>query len=714
MAKISLRLYNREIETMIDEGRIEEAIAHCHHILKTFPKHLETYRLLGKAYLEAKRYHDAADIFQRVLMSVPDDFIAHAGMSLVNDEQGNLDAAIWHMERAFEAQPANAAVQSELQRLYGRRDGVEPPKIRMTRGALAHMYVQGELYPQAIGEIRGVLAEEPDRADMQTLLAKTYFLAGQSTEALEIASTLLKKYPYSFDANRILVEILPQTSRAESTQAYRHRVNSLDPYAAFAKSSVFYTEEVPDAAISLERLEWDGSPIGGLGTDWGRTMGIRREDEFASAAPAQPEPSEFSPKSEGGGEEIPEWMKAAGWTESSGAAEEPPPAFDTFDDLDEAEGAEGEISQADLPDWIKSMAPPEAEVAEQEAGLDDSTPPDSELEKLLGALPQENAASPIEDESLPDWLQGSAPEEETPGEPVPAAPADDLGTKPEEQDEALAWLESLAAKQGAKSEELLTTPEERSEDVPEWVQEAARQEDSAPKAEEPAQPEPPTAESVVESQAEAEIPEWLQSESEPAAQVEIPPAESPVEKAAEEAIPNWLKDIENPAPAVPSEGEELPAWLREESETPVTPPKPTHPSDWKPVAQTSEAASPEAERIPAQEVTPPPEEKKPAPKPKPPVRRASKRMNTTMLRDITLSSARAALREGNIPAALKEYKKLIKRNKLLEEVIYDLREALYQYPVDVTIWETLGQAYTRSNRLQDALDAYTKAEELLR
>ncbi len=85
-----------------------------------------------------------------------------------------------------------------------------------------------------------------------------------------------------------------------------------------------------------------------------------------------------------------------------------------------------------------------------------------------------------------------------------------------------------------------------------------------------------------------------------------------------------------------------------------------------------------------------------------------------MLRDITLSSARAALREGNIPAALKEYKKLIKRNKLLEEVIYDLREALYQYPVDVTIWETLGQAYTRSNRLQDALDAYTKAEELLR
>ncbi len=63
MAKVSLRAYNREIETLIDRGQFDEAIAHCRHILKTYPKHLETYRLLGKAYLESKRYGDAVDIF---------------------------------------------------------------------------------------------------------------------------------------------------------------------------------------------------------------------------------------------------------------------------------------------------------------------------------------------------------------------------------------------------------------------------------------------------------------------------------------------------------------------------------------------------------------------------------------------------------------------------------------------------------------------------
>src|SRR3990172_2163331 len=164
MVKVSLRSYDREVESLIEKGQTDEAIAHCRHILATFSKHLETYRLLGKAYLESKRYPEAADIFERVLMAVPDDFVSQVGMSIMADEQKRLDDAIWHMERAFEKQPSNAAIQAELQRLYGRRDGHEPPKIRLTRGALAHMYVQGELYPQAISEIRAVLSQDLQRA----------------------------------------------------------------------------------------------------------------------------------------------------------------------------------------------------------------------------------------------------------------------------------------------------------------------------------------------------------------------------------------------------------------------------------------------------------------------------------------------------------------------------------------------------------------------
>jgi cytochrome c-type biogenesis protein CcmH/NrfG len=63
---------------------------------------------------------------------------------------------------------------------------------------------------------------------------------------------------------------------------------------------------------------------------------------------------------------------------------------------------------------------------------------------------------------------------------------------------------------------------------------------------------------------------------------------------------------------------------------------------------------------------------------------------------------------------LEKYNILIQAKQMLPDVINDLREALYRFPVDVNLWQALGDAYARSGQLNDALDAYTKAEELLR
>jgi len=79
-----------------------------------------------------------------------------------------------------------------------------------------------------------------------------------------------------------------------------------------------------------------------------------------------------------------------------------------------------------------------------------------------------------------------------------------------------------------------------------------------------------------------------------------------------------------------------------------------------------------------------------------------------------LAAAQAALDANQLNEAMQAYVTLIKKNRLLDEVIHDLREAIYRFPVDIIVWQTLGDASMRANRLQDALDAYTKAEELLR
>ncbi len=919
MSKVSLRVYTRDIEGMIEGGQVEEAIAHCLHMLKTFPMYLETYRLLGKAFLENRQYANAFDIFQRILMAVPDDFVSHVGMSIIADDENKLDDAIWHMERAFEVQPSNPAIQGELRRLYGRREGVEPPKIRLTRDALANMYAQGELYHQAIAEIRSVLADDPARPDLQVMLARAYFHAGQKIEATEMCSALLKKYPYCFDALRILIEILPGTGRTENTQVYRHRINFLDPYAAFATGSVFQSDKVPDAAVNLERLEYEPGlqPVASQ-PDWASSLGIKLE-EPSGARPAPdwlrtPEgetSGEVAHKESGSGvdkqESIPDWMRSAGWTESTGESVEGPV------DFGEGEAVAEPIAQGEIPDWLKSMAPPEVLqeptaavgepvlfgnlatstddqeelpdwlrplststeatdqpiVDEPEPSMAKETTASQEdvpdwLQSLSGrseeeALQPELPKEPIVEESaavskgLPDWLQELAPEGETESsavepvgtrqpeeeqfevepEPVekPVSSSEEVaklfeGGLPslDDQDAALAWLESLAAKQGAKEEELLTRPQDRLENAPEWVQKLSSDEIRKPTPEEVPIPEPALEGNVEEdvspetppelvSQESETTPDWLASLGETelhtdedegfplfegeTAQVEdegsslsteeiAPPSDEPVlatkgqvedlsvtswlqnlQAEEEEAkpelpvedvagggpeaeLPEWLRDIGQPAGSVEdshpveqppdwlkspeeaakmdiSQEPELPEWLSEMEEAEEKEIQQTAPQDWIPVEEKPTARVEEQptetpaliveEQDIEQELVPQQLLERPATAPSSSVPKPTGVLSRIPLQEKEsdlLLQAQDALQQGLLNESMGIYVRLIKKGRLLDEVIHDLHEAVYRFPVDMIIWQTLGDAHMRTNRLQEALDAYTKAEELLR
>lgn len=259
MGVISLRAYNREIDSYIDQSRLDEAISHCRHILTKFPKHIDTYRLLGKAYLENNQNSNAADIFQRILSAVPDDFISHVGMSVIREEEGNLPSAVLHMEKAFERQPYNSEIQIELRRLYGKRDGIEPPKVRLTQGALARMYIRGDLIKQGVSELRTAISEYPNRYDLKTLLAETYLTGDQLANAIDIASDILTKYPFNLIANRIMAKSLKAHDHPQEMAICRKRLYALSPYEAYISEHAPTVDLVPDRAISIDQIEWDES-----------------------------------------------------------------------------------------------------------------------------------------------------------------------------------------------------------------------------------------------------------------------------------------------------------------------------------------------------------------------------------------------------------------------------------------------------------------------
>ena len=599
MTKISLRAYNQEIENMTDKRQFQEAIAHCQYILEKFPKHIETYRLLGKAYLESGQHSNAADIFQRVLLTVPDDFVSHIGMSIIREDEGNFDAATAHMEKAFEKQPYNPAIQDELRRLYGKRDGMEPPKVRLTQGALARMYIKGNLIEQGIAELRSALAGNPKQIDLLTLLAQIYMKNNKTNEALEIASNILKKYPYNLSANYIMTKLLSDKEHPNVMKISRKRLYALSPYHIHISEHAPTVEQVPDRAITLHQLEWSDSEehpqfIEEEQPDWATSLGVDIESEEEEELPSwlsddvSEEAEEQAPKAEAPSEAktkqeeedlIPDWMEEAGWGPSDGDVEESELDWDIYEDDEEQD--EDELTPANIPDWLQEKEPsPKSEKStkkEDDAilkGTDWLTELDEEEE-----FPDLSETSMTADgmQEVPEWLKElGEPEEALHPEKEPIQPQQKEEETEDQDEEILSWLTEPKSKEDQdtvmswleeKEDELV--PESSDEEVPAWLADLKEEEGAG----EPAEPE---AEPLPAAEAD-ELPAWLAEMDDEGEEMAEEPEAEPTPAAEADELPAWLAEMEDeeevevtevpeepaaePVPA--AEADELPAWLAE-------------------------------------------------------------------------------------------------------------------------------------------------------
>ena len=856
MAKVPLRLYNREIENLIENGQVEEAVAHCIYILHSYPKHIVTYRLLGKALLESQKYEEASDIFQRVLVALPDDFVSQVGMSIIRENEGDFDNAIWHMERAFEVQPSNNVVQDELRRLYERRDGVKLSRIRLTRGALARMYAKGDLYQQAIAELRAILANEPNRPDLQVLLARMCFQVGQRIETTELCSELLGKYPYCFEANRLLAQILPNTSRSDDTKIYLQRLSALDPYIAFQNLNMGNSKDVSENSVMLDRYEYQPSIA----------FGTEKQEILEST-------SVSNNRGQLGGAPLPDWLK--GFEKSSASIETPKTLPQAKSTTVSDQGREVLFS-----DWIKT-----AELEPENEGATDVSPTTSgQANDLVTGVKKLTPSSielpPSSTEVLPDWLRAfevptpeihkpeNEPSDDTSEEisPLPSAELPDWLQQLKTQAPASTDDESLEDTESVRvsSADQLPTISRSLDEVPDWIKEL---ETESNREIQPV-PEQSTIEpsnqisektSEVSVHPDVEIPEWLQELGTKPSPIPQLPEESlqgqllredvsrvqpiPEEMVGAEVVPEIIsqtesvsqevvqfqptsEEIGNLSPfaeeSITTQGvseEDVKSQLITEESVPTQPsiteiiqpqpiteavnpsvPLPVEITKPQPVVEEVESSQPNLEKVtqsqpiieevvptlpineekvpraietgqvsqqPPSEAIPIEETSEPIPdwlqniidtqssksttliEPMPiyvpgimestPITESQPNQNVApseeqiynlplasgsdkepsegvkIIPDIQgiLTGSQAAINEGNIEDALKGYNQLVTNGVLIDETIHDLRVLLNSSPTNSPIWQVLGDAYFRSNRLQDALDAYSKAEELI-
>ena len=608
MAEIRLQEYTAKIKELMRHDRHDEAIAHCQHILRHYPRHIETYYLLGEACLEKKMVREAIEFFQRTLSADPEYFLARVGLGIVYDEQGALLEAIWQMERAFELMPGHTEVRRELQRLYAQRDGVEKTRLKLTRGALGRLYSRNGLYEQAIGEFHAILRQDPELPDIQLALIESLWREGRRVEAVESCLDLLEALPNCLKANLILGTIWTQGGHEDAGLEKLEVARALDPenrmaQELFGSDSLLPPEEVsleelvPEAGLALvptsgeralapwevaeeERaLEVQEEAEAGEETpDWLRDVGLVAEgegEEEGEAPPPKVTAAEPAP-----GEAMPPWLQElmgeeaeAGPLPEAAAPEEDrgdhPPSPDWLEELESAEtGEPSPLSGIGLAAGAAALpAEPAAGEEEPAAALEEETEaelPDwlEELGVPRRSVPLSSEGLPGEEdlEELPDWLQELRPDQEDLAPPVTAAEAEGVAGPDEERE--LPAVEPEATAAGPVAEEV--------EEVPDWLRdlglEAEAQEIEAQvEAELPAVEAPEGAEAPP---AGDDVPDWLLALGVPEAEVPEP-EEEPEEAVAE--VPAWSDELgvleaEAPEPEVEEPEEavaEVPAWLDE-------------------------------------------------------------------------------------------------------------------------------------------------------
>ena len=313
---------------------------------------------------------------------------------------------------------------------------------------------------------------------------------------------------------------------------------------------------------SAEVPAWlrDMGPIGTETQVEGPEVEPSAEPDFEEEAPAippsareritrrlqEPEPAE-----------VPEWLRGLAPPEAA-PTEEPAPAAPA-------------PAPAEVPEWLREIAPPEvapAEAAPATAAPPTEAPTPEAAPPTFEAPPEEPtpaAPAPAPGE-VPDWLREIAPPEAAPAEAAPAEAA-----PPTEAPTPEAAPPTFEA---PPEEPAPAAPAPAPGKVPDWLREIAPPE-AAP-ATETAPAVPPLAEVPAEADI-TEVPDWLaRVQAEPGApsapvspiliegEAPSPPLgpEAGVtggEELAPAAIPDWLEDL-RPVP------EELPASIEEEPE----------------------------------------------------------------------------------------------------------------------------------------------------
>ena len=173
---------------LIDEGRIDEAIANFQIALSKSPYYVKAHSGLGLAYEKAGRLEEAIEQYQIAVNLAPDDAKAHYTLGLALFHKGSMQKAIDQLDASLKLNPDDAEVQYIAGCVYGEAGLMDKAITHLQRAvrmepshAFAH-YNLGVAYrgkgqwDNAITHLETAVRLMPSDAGFRRELAKTHAL----------------------------------------------------------------------------------------------------------------------------------------------------------------------------------------------------------------------------------------------------------------------------------------------------------------------------------------------------------------------------------------------------------------------------------------------------------------------------------------------------------------------------------------------------------
>jgi len=226
-----------DITSAIAEGDYDAAARAASWGIESFPDAAVFHRLRGTALVALGVNEEAKANLNHALSVDPLDHEALVTLSRLEEVEGDLYTAAEHLLTAWEHDPANGMLRSDLTHRLARLYGSEG-YLQYTRPALAALYVRNAYPERAAREYAAALAEQPTRVDLRLASVLARWRLGALTEATDGCVMLLDEQPQLVRARWALADALARRGRGEEARAHARHAALLDPDGAIARDLI--------------------------------------------------------------------------------------------------------------------------------------------------------------------------------------------------------------------------------------------------------------------------------------------------------------------------------------------------------------------------------------------------------------------------------------------------------------------------------------------